>query len=253
MRKISIIGLESLPDVRPGDNIAELIVEAAGREGVGIEDGDVIVVAQKIVSKAEGLIVDLKDVKPSEKAIELAKRTGKDARFVELVLRESSHVLKADESTIIVDRGGFVCINAGIDRSNVGGEARFSLLPSDPDESARRIAKDILRLTGKRVFVIVSDTSSRPLRQGQVDFAIGLAGLNPFRDYRGKRDLYGYMLRVKRVAFADELASAAELVIGQGDEGIPVAIIRGVNVEESNSSAKELTISRKLDLFSGAV
>ena len=252
MRRITILGLEGFPLVKEGDDIAATIVDVARRNGVGIEDGDVIVVSQKVVSKAEGRVVDLNDVEPSEEARSIAKLTKKDPRFVELVLRESRRVLKADPHSLVVeDNRGFTYINSGIDKSNVEGPTRYCLLPEDPDESALRIAERITQLTGRRVGVVVSDTSARPFRRGLVNFAIGLAYLDPFRDYRGQEDLFGYVLRVKRVAVADEIAAAAELVIGQGRERVPVAIIRGLRISASKHSARELAVPREEDLFRG--
>ena len=226
-------------------------MERAEGEGTGIEDGDVVVVAQKIVSKAEGRIMRLRDVVPGREAEEIADVTGKDDRLVELVLRDAGKIVKAGKGVLIVETGNkHVCINAGIDKSNVTGSDSYSLLPSDPDSSARRIRDRVMELSGKRVGVIVSDTSSRPFRRGQVDMVIGLAGFHPFRDYRGKVDRAGYTMKVKYTAIADELAAAAELVIGQGDEGIPVAVIRGVAfVEEEGSSSIDLCVSKEIDLF----
>jgi len=254
-RGVSVVGLESFPIAKKGDDLARLIVAAAEREGVALNDGDVIVVAHKVVSKAESRVVRLSDVKPSERAEEIARVTLKDPRLVELILQETRSIVKASPEIIIVEnKQGLVCINAGADKSNVEGEDAYALLPRDSDESAERIRSEITKLTGKRVAVIISDTYSRPFRRGQVEFAIGVAGLNPFRDYRGKRDLFNYVLRVKNTAVADEIASAAELVMGQGGEGVPVAIIKNLGVEwkESHSST-DLLISKDEDLFKGTL
>jgi len=222
------------------------------REGVTLGDGDVIVVAHKVVSKAEGRIVRLKDIKPSEKAEQIAKDTLRDPRLIELVLQETRSTVKTTPEILIVEnRQGFVCINAGVDKSNIEGRDAYALLPADPDESARRIRSELMRLTGKKVAVIISDTYSRPFRRGQVEFAIGIAGMDPFKDYRGQKDLFNYVLKVKNTALADEIASAAELIMGQGDEGVPVVIIKnlaGVNWKENASSA-DLLISKDEDLF----
>ncbi len=250
-------GLEGFPLIRAGDNVAKIIVGVCRDNSLEIEDHDVIVVAQKIFSKAERRILTLEDVVPSKRAKKLSKVTGKDARFVEMVLRESKTVLKASREILLVrDRRGFVCINAGIDKSNIEGEENFALLPENPDRSARKCRLDIQRLTGKIVAVIVSDSYSRPFRRGQVNFAIGLSGIDLFRDYRGKRDLFGHVLRVKNVAVVDEIAAAAELLMGQGAEATPVVIIRGL--EESvevrkDGSVSELTISEDEDLFRGVL
>jgi len=256
MQRISVIGLESFPLVKAGDNLAKMIVETAKKENVPINDGDVIVVAQKVVSKAEGRVTQLRSVKPSERAEEIARITSRDHRLVELVLSEMKKIVKATQDTLIVEnRRGLVCINSGIDKSNVPGEDSYALLPEDPDQSAMKIRSQIMRLTGKKVAVIICDTYSRPFRRGQVEFAIGIAGINPFKDYRGQKDLFDYVLKVKNAAIADEIACAAELVMGQGDEGIPVAIIKNVQRAELNGtfSAEDLNISREEDLFKGTL
>ncbi|MEM1563181.1 MAG: coenzyme F420-0:L-glutamate ligase [Candidatus Bathyarchaeia archaeon] len=253
MKEFKAIALEGFPLIRPGDNIAEIIVETARRNGLEIEDGDIIVIAQKVFSKAEGRIVNLKEVVPSEFAREIAGKTGKSPKFVELVLRETRNLVKVSSEILLVeDVRGLVCINAGIDKSNVEGDSSFALLPKDPDFSAEKCRREIKKLTGKDVAVIICDTYSRPFRRGQVNFAIGLAGIKPFKDYRGKRDLYGYILKVKNVAVADEIAAAAELLMGQAEEATPVVIFKGLkDILEycEKSSAKELKIEKDEDLF----
>lgn len=255
-KTFSVVGLESIPLVKTGDNLAQIIFDAMKREGVSISDGDIITIAQKVVSKAEGRIVRLRDVNPSEKAEEMAKATMKDPRLVELILKETRKLVKASTQIIIVeDRNGMVCMNAGIDKSNVQGDDAYAFLPLNPDESARKIRSEIIKLTGKNVAVVICDTYSRPFRRAQVEFAIGIAGINPFKDYRGQKDLFGYVLKVKKVAIADEIASAAELAIGQGKEAVPVVIIKNLNRVEwmENASAEDLLISRQEDLFSGTL
>lgn len=255
-KKVEIIGIEGFPAVKAGDNLASLIVNIARENGVEIENGDIVVIAQKIVSKAEGRIVQLSQVKPSEKAKELAKITKKDPRFVELVLKESKSVVKASPEILIVkDIRGIVSINAGIDKSNVPGEDAYALLPKDPDASASKIRSEIAELTGKKVAVVICDTYSRPFRRGQVEFAIGVAGLKTTKDYRGRKDMFNYVLQVKNVAIIDEIACAAELVMGQGDEATPVAIIKNLHRAEveNSSSAKEIIVSEDEDLFKGTL
>jgi coenzyme F420-0:L-glutamate ligase/coenzyme F420-1:gamma-L-glutamate ligase len=243
--------------VKSGDDVADIIVRISEKDGLRFQDGDVIVVAQKVFSKAEKRVFRLREVIPSERAEKLSKITGKDPRFVELVLRESKKVLKASREILLVeDRRGLVCINAGIDKSNVSGAGNYALLPEDPDESAKRCRLQIERLTGRNVSVIICDTYSRPFRRGQVNFAIGDSGVSLFRDYRGTKDLFDQVLKVKNVAVADEIAAAAELLMGQGREATPVAIIRGLGnsvepCEECKVSA--LKISNKDDLFRGAL
>ena len=245
---ISIIGLEGIPLIQRGDDPGRIIVEAAERQKVGIEDNDIIVVTQKIVSKAEGRLVELKEIEPSEFAKEIADRTDRDPRHVEVILRDTSRIVKMKRGILITEtKHGFVSANAGVDRSNVE-EGLVSLLPEDPDESARRIRDEIREITGKETAVIITDTWSRPWRLGQVDFAIGLAGMSPFRDYRGETDMFGYTLSVTNIAVADELASAAELVKGKL-RGIPVVIIRGYDYPKGEGSAKDMVRPIEEDLF----
>jgi len=253
---ISVHALETLPLVKYGDSLADMIVQAAEREGVSIESGDVIVVSQKIVSKAEGRVVKLSEVKISSKAHNVACITQKDPRLVELIIRASRRIIKADRRVLIVEtKQGQVCLSAGIDKSNVEGPGSYALLPENPDNSATKLKRRIEKLTGARIAVVISDTYSRPSRRGQVDFAIGFSGIAPIIDYRGKSDLFGYRLRFKYVAVVDELASAAELVKGQSAERIPVVIIKGlrrIRLVEGYSS-KDLKISRREDVFKGTL
>jgi len=244
VKKMEVIGLTGFPIVKPGDDLGALIVKIAKENGVVLKDRDIIVVSQKIVSKAENRIVNLKSISPSEEALFLARIAGKDPSLVQLILDESVEIIKVLKGHIIAKtRHGIVCANAGIDRSNVAGnEFIVTLLPKDPDKSAELIRRRIEELTGKRVAVIITDTYGRPLRRGQINMAIGISGLKPFRDYRGLYDLFGYKLRVKRITVADEIAAAAELVMGNGAEGIPVVIVRGANVEFGEGSGKELNM-----------
>jgi len=233
--------------------MAEMIVETARRNGLQVEDGDIIAVAQKIFSKSENRIVELKDVVPSRKAEEIAGITGKSAKFVELVLRETERIVKASPEVLLVeDKRSLTCINAGIDKSNVEGRGNFTLLPEDPDGSAQKCRLEIKKLTGKNVAVVICDTYSRPFRRGQVNFAIGAAGIKLFKDYRGKKDIFGLILKVKNVAIIDEIAAAAELLMGQAKEATPVVIFKGLNsVIEfcEKCSINELRISNEEDLF----
>lgn len=257
LKSFTAVALENFPLIKPGDNLAKIIVEVAEKNGVKIEEGDVIVVAQKVFSKAEGRIVRLKDVAPSKRAEEIAEKTGKNPKFIELVLRETRKILKASRETLLVeDVRGLVCINAGIDKSNIEGSDAFALLPENPDASAEKCRMEIKRLTSKNVAVVICDTYSRPFRRGQVNFAIGVSGINPLKDYRGKRDLFGYVLKVKNVAVVDEIAAAAELLMGQAVEATPVVIFKGLqNILDycEKSSIKELKITRKEDLFKNAL
>lgn len=251
MDRVEVIGVEGLPIIKTGDSIGRLVVEAASKQGTPIHDGDVLVVTHVFVSRAEGNVVDLNSVVPSEFARSIAEQLGKDPALVEVVLRESKGISRMRDGILITEtRHGFVCANSGVDRSNVSGENNVALLPKDPDMSAQKIRAVVRELTGCDVAVIVSDTHGRPLRNGEINVAIGVAGLKPIRDRRGEKDLFGYVLRVKQTAVADELASAAELVIGQASEGVPVAIIRGYNYSKSDGArAIELVMPKEKDLY----
>lgn len=251
MNPVQVIAVEGLPLIRKGDNLAQLICSAAEKQHTPIQNGDVLVATHVAVSKAEGNVVNLDKVVPSKKANEIAKKTGKDPALVEVVLRESKDIVRMRDSVLITEsRQGFICANSGVDRSNVEGERNVAPLPRDPDLSAKKIRREMKRLTGCDVAVIVSDTHGRPFRMGEVNVAVGVSGLKPIRDRRGEKDLFGYVLRIKQTAIADELASAAELVIGQANEGIPVAIIRGYNYPKSDTAkATELIRSREKNLF----
>jgi coenzyme F420-0:L-glutamate ligase/coenzyme F420-1:gamma-L-glutamate ligase len=251
MNVIQIIGVEGLPIIKAGDNLAELICRAAERQGTPIQDGDIIVVTHVVVSRAEGRVVNLDEVTPSPFAKTVAELYGKDPAVVEVVLREAKSIRRMADGKIITEtKHGFVCANSGVDKSNVPGERFVALLPEDPDASAARIRREIRRLTGCDVAVIISDTHGRPLREGEINVAVGVSGLKPIRDRRGEKDLFGYVLRVKQTAVADELSSAAELVIGQADEGVPVAIIRGYKyIKSEDAKATELIRPREKDLF----
>jgi coenzyme F420-0:L-glutamate ligase/coenzyme F420-1:gamma-L-glutamate ligase len=245
---VSIIPLTGIPEVRAGDDVSGLIADAAKR-GPGVEAGDVIVVTQKIVSKAEGRLVPLDSVKPSPEAERLAAETEKDPRLVELILRESTAIVRQSGPILITEtHHGFVCANAGIDASNVGPEGIVCLLPEDPDRSALAIRDGIRGRAGADVAVIISDTFGRAWREGHTNVAVGVAGMSPFVDYVGQKDPHGYELRVSTLAVADELAAAAELVMNKLD-GVPVAIIRGYNYPEGEGSATELVRDPEKDLF----
>ncbi|MFZ1039098.1 MAG: coenzyme F420-0:L-glutamate ligase [Candidatus Bathyarchaeia archaeon] len=253
LKSFTAFALQGFPLVKSGDNVSETIVETAGKNGLSLGDGDILVIAQKIFSKAEERVVKLKEIVPSKEAREIAKTTKRSPKFVELVLKETNDVLKASRDVLLVrDKRGLTCINAGIDKSNVEGRGNFALLPEDPDRSAQRCRAEIKKLTGKNVAVVMCDTYSRPFRRGQVNFAIGLAGIDPFKDYRGKKDLFGQILKVKNIAVVDEIAAAAELLMGQGKEAMPVVILRGLNDIVGfceKCSTTDLSISSEEDLF----
>jgi coenzyme F420-0:L-glutamate ligase / coenzyme F420-1:gamma-L-glutamate ligase len=248
---ISIVPVIGLPIVKVGDDLAKLVLEASSKQGTPILDGDVLVLCHVIVSRAEGRVIDLKTVEPSVPAANFAVYTGKDPRLVEVVLRESRAVRRMGPGVLVTEtRQGFVCANSGVDKSNVPGEDIVAPLPLDPDASAKAVREGIREINGRDVAVIVCDTHGRAHRDGEVNVAVGSSGLNVIKDRRGEKDLFGYELHIKRTAVADELAAAAELVIGQADEGVPVAIIRGYRFDKSETSrAVELVRPRGLDLF----
>jgi len=248
---VQIIGVKDLPIIKEGDDIAKLVCDAAKKQGTPVQDGDVIVVTHVFASRAEGSVVNLDTIAPSEFAKAWAQKFDKDPALVEVVLRESKRIIRMDDGKLITEtKHGFTCANSGVDRSNVLGERNVALLPKNPDSAARKIRRRIKKFTGKDVAVIISDTHGRPLRQGEINVAIGVAGINPIRDRRGETDLFGYVLRIKRTAVADELASAAELAIGQASEGIPVAIIRGYSyLKSEKGKATQLVRPKREDLF----
>lgn len=245
-----------IPMIQPGDDLGEIINNSLKGMPLLLEDGDILVLAQKIVSKAEGRLVNLNQVEPSERALDLARSTDKDPRFVELVLRESKEVLRFRPGTIIVEHKlGFVCANAGIDHSNVRGpwgnaEDWVLLLPEDPDRSAETIRMRVQELSGVRsIGVMIIDSHGRAWRNGTVGVTIGLSQVPGIVDMRGKPDLFGYELRVTTIAAADELAAAASLVMGQAAECVPVVHVRGFPYSLREAGLRELIRSRELDMF----
>ncbi|MEM2112491.1 MAG: coenzyme F420-0:L-glutamate ligase [Candidatus Bathyarchaeia archaeon] len=251
MRRIEIFPVTNLPIIKEGDDIGELICKAAEKQNTPIEEGDVIVVTHVVVSRAEGNVINLDTIIPSDFAKTVAEQFDKDPAMVEVVLREAKAIIRMGDGHIIAEtKHGFICANAGVDRSNVPGDRNVAPLPKDPDLSAQKIRRKIREATGKDVAVIISDTHGRALRHGEINVAVGIAGIKPIRDRRGETDLFGYTLRVKQTAVADELSSAAELVIGQADEGIPVAIIRGYQYQKSEeATARDLIRPKEKSLF----
>lgn len=246
MRGIHILPVEGIPEIRPGDELDALLVESIGDEVVS---GDVLVVTHKVVSKSEGRLVDLRTVEPSPLAKKFAIEHGKDPRQIEVVLRESRRIVRMDRGIIISEtHHGFVCANAGVDASNVPGEETVCLLPLDPDDSAARLRSSIVERTGEEIAVIISDSFGRPWRHGITDVAVGVAGMNPLADYRGRQDSHGYPLEASVLAVADELAAAAELVMGK-TAAVPAAMIRNYAYEAASGTAKDLLMEPERDLF----
>lgn len=247
--EVRIIGLDGVGEVRPGDDVGACIEGALGASGQTLAEGDVLVVTHKIVSKAEGRMLDLSTVEPSAFALDWAVRNGKDPAHTEAVLREAARIVRMGPGIIIAEtRHGFVCANAGVDNSNVAGATHVVLLPLDPDASARRLSEGLRRSHGFPVPVVITDSFGRAWRNGVVNIAIGVDGLAPLVDYRGQHDPYGYQLSATVMAVADELASAAELVMGKVDAR-PVAIVRGYAYSPGDGAARDLVMPPERDLF----
>ncbi len=225
--EVHVIGIEGMPEIRSGDDLAALLMDAAREQGVLVEDGDVIVVTQKVVSKAEGRVMSYEGVEPSSLALTITEGHRRDPRHTEVVLRESRRIVRMDRGVIISEtHHGFVCANAGIDASNIPGSDTLCLLPVDPDLSARHIRDSVRESLGVDVAVVISDTFGRPWRNGATNVAIGVAGIDPILSYVGQEDAHGNLMHTTEIAVADELAAAAELVTGKV-RAVPVAIIRG--------------------------
>ncbi len=230
MSAVSIYPISGLPEIVNGAPLADLIADAVARLGMSLEAADVVVITQKVVSKAEGRVVSLGGVHPSARATEIGQRIGFDPRHVEVILSESVRIVREASRVLITEtRHGFICANSGVDRSNTGGKEMVVLLPEHPDESARRMRARLQALSGVAVGVVISDSFGRPWREGQVNVAIGAAGVVAMRDYRGREDPDGYELQGTELAVVDELASAAELVMGKLDR-LPVALVRGASL-----------------------
>lgn len=253
MRQLNIFALEKIPLIIPGDNLAKIIFNALKKSKLVIQDGDVFVIAQKIVSKAENRYVTLSEILPSKKASVLAQKTDKDPRLVELILRESKKVVRFRKGVIVVEHKlGFIHANAGIDRSNIESDSlnpRVLLLPKNPDLSAQQLQKELSKFLRKKVGVIINDSTGRAWRNGIVGIAIGCSGVSVLSDLRGQKDLYGRTLEVTEVGIADELASSASILMGQSNEGLPVVIIQGLKLSKDKRGSKALLRLAKDDLF----
>jgi coenzyme F420-0:L-glutamate ligase/coenzyme F420-1:gamma-L-glutamate ligase len=251
-RRISLTAIPGMPLVKEGDDLAKLIIEAANADGEPLAAGDIVVIAQKVVSKVEGRICDLADIRPSERAVLLARDAQKDPRLVELMLQEAQDVLRVRPGVIvIVHKRGWVLANAGIDRSNVegGDRDRVLLLPEDPDASAAAIRKRLELICGFEVGVIIADSIGRAWRLGAIGTGIGASGVKCLKDLRGRRDLYGRPLETTESGSGDEIAAAASLLMGQDSEGTPVVIVRGLNEAIGEGQASDLVRPLSLDMF----
>lgn len=252
MTQLTFIPLTGIPIINPGDDLAALLIDAANAAHLSIANSQILVVAQKIVSKAENRFVRLQDVTPSSRARELAGVTGKDPRLVEVILWDTTEVIRARQNLLIVAHQlGFICANAGIDHSNVGTEDGLVLrLPANPDRSARRLRARLRDLTGAAPAVIINDSHGRPWREGTLGLAIGVAGLAPIQDLRGHPDLFGYQLQHTSVGFADQIAAAASLVMGQSNEGLPAVLVHGLAYQpDEGASAHQILRPPETDVF----
>jgi|TARA_B100000315_G_scaffold249663_1_gene281249 coenzyme F420-0:L-glutamate ligase/coenzyme F420-1:gamma-L-glutamate ligase len=248
MNPIQIFGIPKLAELTAGDDLPRLLLDGISRIGIQLQERDILVVTSKAISKVEGRVIDIRGIIPSRFAREIAPLIQKDPRVTELILAESKRIVRMVRGLVITEtRHGFICANAGLDQSNIAKNLAV-LLPLDPDKSARRIRESIRKKTGVNLAVVVSDTFGRPWREGQTDIAIGVAGLAPLLDYRGKKDRFDNELRVTVIAVADEITSAAELVMGK-TKNIPAALIRGIDYASSNAGAHKLVRSPRRDLF----
>jgi coenzyme F420-0:L-glutamate ligase / coenzyme F420-1:gamma-L-glutamate ligase len=247
---LEIIPIFVSNDIKKEDDISEIIIESSYLQNISLMDNDIVIIAQKIISKAEGEIVDLDNITPSDNAIKIALTNKKDPRLVELIISQSKSLLKFERGIIIAEtKHGFICTNAGIDGSNVDIESNHVLLlPENPDLSANSIRLKIKAKTNKDVAIIISDTFGRPFRNGQVNMAIGVSGMDPIKNYIGKKDMYGNILRVTKIAVADEIASAAEIVMGKSNR-VPVVILRGYKFRRTSGSISKILRSKENDLF----
>ncbi len=247
--EIRVIGIQGLPEVRPNMDLVSMIVQAAQTQGTPLQENDILVITHKVISKAEGQLVDLSTITPSPLAEQWARDQERDPRLIEVALRESRRISRMDRGVLLTEtHHGFYCINAGVDASNIPGDGTVSLLPKDPDASAERIREAVGRIAGLCVAVIITDSWGRPWREGVTNVAIGAAGIAPIRDYRGTSDVYGRELRASAMAVVDELASAAELVMGKVDM-VPVAIIRGYDYTPAKGSVRDLIREPEQDIF----
>ena len=253
MAELTLTAVPHIPHIQPGDNLAELISHALAQANIQLADGDVLAVAQKIVSKAEGRLVRLAEVRPSERAQEVAAQTDKDPRVVELILQESEEISRLRKGVLIVrHRLGFTSANAGIDRSNVsqeGTDETVLLLPLEPDRSAAELRDVLQARLGVQIGVVITDSHGRPFRLGTVGVAIGVAGIPALWDRRGAPDLYGYALQHTDIGVADEIAAAAGLLMGQAAEGLPVVLVRGLHLPMTGGNAADLVRPKEMDLY----
>jgi coenzyme F420-0:L-glutamate ligase/coenzyme F420-1:gamma-L-glutamate ligase len=246
---LELLGIEGLPEIREGDDLTHLFLEAVEEQKVGLEDGDVVVFTSKIVSKSEGMVIDLSDVCVSGEAERIADDAEKDPRIVQLVLNESNSIVRMMKKHVIVETThGFVCANAGVDESNVA-EGNAVLLPPDPQKSAHQLRKEIEERSGRAIAVLIADSFGRAFRDGVTGICIGVSGISALIDRRGEEDRFGKIAQITKEAIADEICAAANLVMGEFKEGVPIVILRGLQLERCEGDIQELLFSREVDLF----
>jgi len=247
--KVEIIGLEGIPEIREGDDLVSISLGGVKSTGLTLEDEDILVITSKIISKSEGRLVELSDVEVTKEALKLARETDKDERIAQLILDESAEIIKIQNNLIITEsRDGMVCANVGIDESNVD-HGMAVLLPLSPQKSARSLRKGIEDKTGKRIALLLSDSIGRPFRDGIVGSCVGVSGLHPIIDRRGEVDRFGKVSRITKVGLADEICSAANLVMGEFTEGIPIVLVRGLSFETCESEVRDMVFDRDSDIF----
>lgn len=247
--RLEIIGIDGLPEIREGDDLTRLFLDAVEEKNLALEDGDAIVITSKIVAKSEGRVVELSSVRVGAEAERIAKEMEKDSRIVQLVLNESSTIERMMRNHIIVEtKHGFVCANAGVDESNVEG-GKAVLLPKNPQKSAQQLKKEIEERSGRAISVLISDSFGRAFRDGVTGICVGVSGIPALVDRRGEEDRFGRIAQITKEAVADEICAAANLVMGEFKEGVPIAIVRGLNVERYESDIRELLFNREDDLF----
>jgi len=252
MDNLSLQTLNEFPLIQPGDNLSSIILESCKHNQFKLQDGDIIVIAQKVVSKSEGRYENLLEIKPSQKAFDLGKSLNREPAFIELILNESNEIISTEKNVIIVEHKlGFININAGIDRSNIPENKNIVLLlPEDPSLSSQKIYEDISSKTNKNISVIITDSMTRPYRSGVTNFALASANIQSLIDLKGEKDIYGNILQATEIAIADELAAAAGLLMGQGSEGMPIVIIRGFDrTQYAKNDAFDLIVKKEDDLY----
>ena len=253
MDNLSLQTLNEFPLIQPGDNLSSIILESCKHNHFELQDGDIIAIAQKVVSKSEGRYENLLEIKPSQKAFDLGKSLNREPAFIELILNESNEIISTEKNVIIVEHKlGFININAGIDRSNIPENKNIVLLlPEDPSLSSQKIYEDISSKTNKNISVIITDSMTRPYRSGVTNFALASANIQSLIDLKGEKDIYGNILQATEIAIADELAAAAGLLMGQGSEGMPIVIIRGFDrTQYAKNDAFDLIVKKEDDLYS---